>query len=146
MIPDCATVQKGAYILFLHVHQPIATTVGALGKSRFPAGRYLYVGSASRGIEQRVTRHLRLAESKSGNIHWHIDYLLTHPQVKLVRIQKLEGCNECRVSREISSMKGVTIPVQRFGSTDCRAGCTAHLYRMQSWTALKTLLKENLIF
>jgi Uri superfamily endonuclease len=135
--------KMGAYILTLQIRQPIALVIGALGQFRFPAGRYLYVGSAARGIEQRIARHRRLAQSKTGKKHWHIDFLLTHPKVDLVRTHALERFNECDVSSEIASMKGINVPVPRFGSTDCRAGCAAHLYRIRSWANLEKILTTN---
>ncbi len=124
--------KQGAYILFLKLHKTAIITAGALGTCRLAAGFYLYVGSANRGIAPRIARHRRLAESKTGKMHWHIDFLLTHPNVRLVRTKELEGRNECAISRKIASLKGIKVPIPKFGSTDCRAGCAAHLYRMQS--------------
>jgi Uri superfamily endonuclease len=134
---------KGAYLLYLNVRQPLTLNVGMLGLSRFPAGRYVYVGSASRGIEQRIERHRRLAEQKSGKKHWHIDALLTHPKVRFVGYQKLEGRAECVVSKAVASTEGVTAPVLNFGSTDCMAGCSTHLYRIHGKMALQSLPKQN---
>jgi len=126
--------KKGAYLIFLQVQKSITLEVGKLGASTFPAGRYVYVGSASRGIEKRIARHRRLAETKAGKIHWHIDFLLTHPKVRFIRAQQLNESTECMVSHDIASAKEVTVPVPGFGSTDCRAGCRTHLYRMASKT------------
>jgi Uri superfamily endonuclease len=128
---------KGAYLLYLNVRQSLTLNVGMLGPSRFPAGLYVYVGSASRGIEPRLARHRRLAEKKSGKIHWHIDLLLTNAKVRVIGEQMLEGSAECSVSREIAFTKGVTIPVPNFGSTDCRTGCKTHLYRIHARTAFQ---------
>ncbi len=120
----------GAYVLHLRIGKSLRLKTGALGEVSLPAGRYLYVGSARRSISGRVSRHLRLAESKTGKSHWHIDYLLLHPAVELTRIEEKPCATECAVAEEIASRKGVSVPVPRFGSTDCRSGCKAHLFRM----------------
>ena len=133
---------KRAYLLYLNVRQPLTMNVGMLGLSRFPAGLYVYVGSASSGIEQRIARHHRLANQKSGKKHWHIDFLLTHPNVRLVGCQKLEGHAECAVSKTVASIQGVTDPVLHFGATDCSAGCSTHLYRIHGRAALQSLPKQ----
>jgi len=135
--------KQGAYILTLQVQRSIVLTIGALGQCRIPAGRYFYVGSASRGVDQRVARHRRLAESKTGKIHWHIDYLLTHPNVRLIQTQALHWSNECAVSLQIASTGSVSTPVLKFGSTDCKAGCQAHLYRAQGRTPVRIPLQEK---
>jgi len=123
--------RAGAYVLYLDLPRPLTLNVGTLKNSFFPAGSYAYVGSASRGINQRVARHRRLAHLKAGKVRWHIDYLLVHPETRLTREKALAGFSECAVSKLIASRKGVTIPVSKFGSTDCRAGCKAHLYRIK---------------
>jgi Uri superfamily endonuclease len=123
--------KKGAYILYLYVKRPLKLTVGSLGKAYFPAGLYAYVGSACGGVAARVARHRRLAETKSGKIHWHIDRLMVNPAAIWAGATILECNAECEVSNEIASQKGVTTPVPGFGSSDCRSGCTAHLYRLQ---------------
>ena len=119
---------RGAYLLHIDIKQPLKVKVGALGMASLPAGRYVYVGSACRGIEARIARHLRLAKHKAGKIHWHIDYLLVNRHTKWVNAVALEDCVECEISRQIASKKGITVPVPGFGASDCRAGCRAHLY------------------
>jgi Uri superfamily endonuclease len=92
-------------------------------------GLYLYVGSARRGIEVRSARHERLATSKKGKRRWHIDSLLIHPDSVLTRIEAFPGVGECDLSRRIADLCGITVPIRRFGASDCRSGCPAHLYR-----------------
>jgi len=122
--------RQGAYALYLDVKRPLKLTVGSLKRISLPPGRYAYIGSARAGIAARILRHRRLAEEKTGKIHWHIDYLLAHPQIQWVGETAFVGENECDVSQRFASRKGVTVPVPRFGSTDCRRRCTAHLYRL----------------
>ena len=121
----------GAYILHLRIKRSLKLSVGALGEIALPAGRYAYVGSARPSIAGRVSRHLRLAESRTGKSHWHIDYLLLHPAIELTGIEARPGAAECSVAKEIASGKGACAPVPRFGSTDCRSGCGAHLFRIK---------------
>ncbi len=122
--------ESGAYLLYLELGRSICLEAGALGKVRFPAGRYIYVGSARNGIKARVARHARLAKSKSGRPHWHVDYLLLHPQARLKCVKAIPGAQECVWSRRIACRKGSSVPVRGFGSSDCRVGCLAHLYRI----------------
>jgi len=122
--------KEGAYVLHLDVRQSLTLWVGALNCIFLPAGHYVYVGSARRGIDSRIARHKRLAGQKKGTHHWHIDYLLTHPQIQLTGETALSGRSECDVSRQIASRTGVSAPVPDFGSSDCRSGCKAHLYRL----------------
>ncbi len=119
---------RGAYLLFIDIIQPLRLEVGALGMTSLPAGRYVYVGSACGGIEARIARHRRLAERKTGKVHWHIDHLLVNRDIYWVGEQALEGGAECAISGQIAAIKGVTAPVPGFGASDCRSGCEAHFY------------------
>ena len=121
--------ERGAYVLHLQVQRPAQVSAGSFGAVLVPAGHYLYVGSALKGIPVRIARHRRLAEQKTGKLHWHIDYLLTHPDVRLIGEAAYPGRRECEISRVIGSAKGVRAPLPRFGSSDCHSGCRAHLYR-----------------
>jgi Uri superfamily endonuclease len=134
--------RKGAYLLYLEVDRPLTLRVGMLGDSFLPAGRYIYVGSASGGIDQRVSRHRRLAAQKNAKTHWHIDSLLVHPGVRLTGSKALKKSRECEISRKVASRRGTTVPVPDFGSTDCTAGCKAHLYRIDMRT-LRDRAKRN---
>jgi Uri superfamily endonuclease len=124
--------KRGAYVLYFDIELPLTLQVGSLGSSVFPAGRYAYVGSARRGIAARVLRHKRLAVEKAGKIHWHIDYLLINRQTEWAGEEALESGIECRISKRIASMSGVTVPVPGFGSSDCRSRCKSHLYLLPS--------------
>jgi len=132
-------IKKGAYIFYLDVTKPQMLEVGSLGTISLPAGRYIYVGSACRGIASRLARHHRLADRKTGQIHWHIDHLLIQQHVQWAGETVREDGIECEISAKVASLKGVTAPVPGFGSSDCRAGCRAHLYLMP-----KSLQKSSL--
>jgi Uri superfamily endonuclease len=124
--------ETGAYLLYFHVMRSLTLSAGTLEDIYLPAGHYAYVGSARRGIAGRIARHRRLAEKKNGKLHWHVDYLLVHPQIRLTGEKAFAGYNECDISRKIASRKGVMVPVSRFGSSDCRSGCKAHLYLLKT--------------
>ncbi len=123
----------GAYLLHLKLRGPARVRIGALGERLIPPGNYVYVGSARNGIERRVARHERLAQTKAGKTRWHIDRMLVHPQCELRRTQAIPGAEECAVSQKIARQAGVVVPVPGFGASDCRSGCPAHLYRVE-WT------------
>jgi Uri superfamily endonuclease len=120
----------GAYILKIEVPRKLALRIGALGELSIPDGQYVYVGSALKNLDQRIARHRRLGEQKTGKLHWHIDYLLTHPEIRLLAIHAFPDGNECGISLHISRQKGVTAPIPRFGASDCKSGCPAHLYHL----------------
>lgn len=97
--------------------------VGRRGVFFFPAGYYLYVGSARGGLRQRIERHLR--EEKK--LRWHIDYLLPHAQLREVWWTTQEERLECLWSSLLSRLPETHCPVPGFGSSDCR--CFSHLFR-----------------
>jgi len=77
-----SAIDSGCYQLKIKIKQNISLQIGALGVCNFPKGDYVYTGSAMRNLTQRVARHRR----KNKKLHWHIDYLLTHPEVELVDV------------------------------------------------------------
>lgn len=106
------------YRLMIEVDRDLLIRVGALGHQRFPRGRYVYVGSARRGLEARVRRHL----AKLKRMRWHIDYLLSADGVRVIGVDR-SARPECEVCRAT----GGAVPVPGFGASDCRAGCVSHL-------------------
>lgn len=92
--------------------------VGALGKFRFPKGRYVYTGSAKRNLASRLARH-KIREKK---LRWHIDYLLQHQAATITRTLTSDR-EECQWNQSLNG----SIPVPGFGASDCKAGCGAHL-------------------
>jgi Uri superfamily endonuclease len=110
----CAT-----YLLQIEVDRNLKTQVGKLGNLYFRKGYYLYVGSAKRGLEARIKRHLR----KDKKIFWHIDYLL---QKKGVRISQVwvGTQKECWIAKRLAR-EGFEVK-EGFGSSDCH--CLSHLF------------------
>jgi Uri superfamily endonuclease len=73
-------VVKGAYFLVIFLtagENRKKIPIGKLGTFYFPAGFYIYVGSALNGLDARITRHL----SKNKKKRWHIDYFLDRATV-----------------------------------------------------------------
>ena len=56
-----------SYQLFINVTKEINLKVGKLGKFIFPAGSYVYTGSAKKNIDKRIER--RFSKKKSPLAH-----------------------------------------------------------------------------
>jgi len=91
---------KGTYCLIIRVSRPVSLKVGALGVLRFEPGKYVYIGSALNGLEQRIQRHL----SKKKRIFWHVDYLLKNPNVKIeaVYYKSSDRKEECQIAKRVA--------------------------------------------
>lgn len=112
------TARATSYQLWIALRQPLTIAVGRLGEFHFPAGVYVYTGSAKRGLEARIARHCR----KEKPLRWHIDYLLAAPGVELVCVGR-SARTECGLNRST----GGEVIVPGFGASDCRKGCGSHL-------------------
>ena len=111
---------RGAYMLLLHLPEPCQINVGGLGAVDFPAGRYIYVGSAMCGLAARMARHVRLRKQ----YHWHIDYLRARAEraeTLAVRSSKRE---ECALAKAVGAL--FKPGPAGFGSSDC--DCPTHLF------------------
>ena len=107
-----------SYQLGIEVERPVRISVGRLGRFLFPAGRYVYTGSAKRNFEARIARHLR----KEKTLRWHIDWLLAARGVTVATVKRSsEG--ECVLNQKLAG----TVVVPGFGASDCRSGCGSHL-------------------
>ena len=117
----------GSYLIILELKEDRSIDVGSLGKLFFKKGFYVYVGSATGiiSVERRVARHKRLAQQKSGNIHWHIDYLLTDEKTEFLDCITSDK-DECDLSQKIEKIADDFIT--GFGRSDCTSGCASHLY------------------
>lgn len=107
-----------SYQLLIDVPQPLHCVIGRLGEFDFPVGRYVYTGSAKRGLDARIARHVRQRKA----LRWHIDYLLNAPGVDVVEVVRSQR-GECALNRAMSGR----ILAFGFGASDCLAGCGAHL-------------------
>lgn len=107
-----------SYQLIIDVPAPLRLRIGKLGSFDFPVGRYIYTGSAKRGMEARLRRHL----DRDKRLRWHIDYLLAAPAVRIVGIRRSKA-EECALNQRT---RGASI-VLGFGASDCLRGCGSHL-------------------
>ncbi len=121
---EAAVVRPRRYCLLLH--KPVAgrIAVGHLGVIDFPAGYYIYTGSAVRGLKARLERHRKRRKKP----HWHIDYLRRPSQI--VEVAVYAGPSECALNAKVSAIKGARVVAGGFGSSDCR--CETHLYYFRS--------------
>ncbi|MHA1820011.1 MAG: GIY-YIG nuclease family protein [Promethearchaeota archaeon] len=125
--------------------------IGKLGKVKINFGYYLYIGSAmgsgAVSLIGRVLRHVRsntltkikpvidnslrnnrkLYSESVPKKHWHIDYLLCHQNVFLIKIilfPTSEYREECAIANLVKEYSDGF--VEGFGSSDC--DCVSHLY------------------
>jgi Uri superfamily endonuclease len=124
VVPSTAPDEEtgGTYTLLVALPSTAVIEVGALGEHRFPAGWYAYTGSAfGSGGFARVERHRGLAAGERDTRHWHVDYLLGHPDATLREVVRSPGADiECAVARRLPD--GL---VAGFGASDC--DCRSHL-------------------
>jgi len=103
------------YAIFLTLPADETIKIGALGTFHFEKGDYVYIGSAKKNIISRVERHAKLDKTK----RWHLDYFRSY--CKVTAIQSFpEGDGECALAASFAQ-KG-TIPIKKFGASDCRCG------------------------
>lgn len=109
--------------------------IGRLGTFDFPAGWYVYTGSARRHLEARLARHLSRAKA----LHWHIDFLLAAPGARVVGIRRFTEpeCTRARRTRGLVLIPG-------FGASDCTAGCGSHLKYLGREHAARTRRAQKL--
>lgn len=114
----------GTYALILTLPSLHTLTIGKLGTFCFPAGHYLYTGSAlgPGGLAARLARHCRIDKKK----HWHIDYLRSVGRLEQVWSWIGAEPAECQWAAAALRLPGAKIPAPRFGASDCR--CPAHLF------------------
>ncbi len=111
---------SGLYQLTMYLPESNKIKIGKLGMYDFPKGYYRYTGSAAKGLQARVSRHL----SKNKKKHWHIDYLLEYARVVDARLLYNPNISECELN--INDINEDTfVIVKGFGSSDCR--CDSHL-------------------
>lgn len=132
--------EPGSYALHLALRAPVCLEVGRLGIFAFPAGDYVYLGSARGpgGLRARLCHHARAAEHP----HWHLDWLRRHA-VLLGGWAAPGSLNlECVWSQALLRLPGASIPVPGFGAADCRNRCPAHLVAFLSFGDLARVETE----
>lgn len=106
------------YQLLILLPRAVDVEVGRLGRFVFPAGAYVYTGSAVRNMDSRVQRH----QAREKGLRWHLDYLSTLPGVSVREIARHPE-PECEINQRTAG----EVLVPGFGASDCRKGCGSHL-------------------
>ena len=137
--PQLSTTQSpppspGLYALILRMPQDAMIRIGAAGEQHFPAGKYVYIGSARGpgGLHGRIARHMRKTGKRR---HWHIDYLIEETILKAVRWTESDALSECNLAAGLA-IYGRQYP-SRFGASDCR--CAGHLIYLENHEGLLIL-------
>ena len=110
---------SGIYILQITLENSKNISYGRDYNHFFQEGSYFYVGSALNGLDARIRRHL----SQDKKMHWHIDYLLRHSEIKHIYIKKTTKKEECLYAQKLAQ-EFTIIPC--FGASDCN--CISHLF------------------
>ena len=131
----------GTYALILSSTADELLQIGRLGQLPVRAGFYVYVGSAfgPGGVRARLAHHCRPAARP----HWHIDYLrmVTYPITIWYTYDTLR--REHQWAEVLQRTRGASIPLQRFGASDCT--CVSHLYFLRtrpSWNAFRSGIRN----
>lgn len=129
----CLPRVPGTYALVLRYSGRPEYLVGRLGTLAVQPGFYVYVGSAfgPGGLAGRVGRHAR-ADKKC---RWHIDYLTAVAALDEVWYTMDMVHRECQWADTFKGMRGATVPLEGFGSSDCR--CRSHLFFSQKRPSLR---------
>jgi len=154
-----ATAASGAYLLRIEVMEETAVRFGRFRGGeviQVPAGTYLYVGSAMRGLGGRLLRHASRTEPQNPHpirpilveklrvvniighipqqkrLHWHVDYLLERPQAALTQVIVIRSRArlEERVAAWLMGLAETAAPIPGLGASD-HQGYT-HLLRVPS--------------
>jgi len=124
-----ALPERGNYTLIVLLESPSRIMVPNRGWFRLRKGYYAYTGSAvgkgAMSLRQRVFRHLGKKKTK----HWHIDYLLACQKARIVAVIACSSTinKECKIAKDIQGIRGVAVPIDGFGASDCRHNCKSHL-------------------
>lgn len=112
--------QHSLYAIYLEISESKVIQIGKLGTFQFPAGTYIYVGSAKRNIKARINRHIK----KVKPLRWHFDYLRLHGEILAVETfdNSLDECSTCQQIKRKYQAEEI---IGGFGSSDCK--CSAHL-------------------
>jgi Uri superfamily endonuclease len=124
---DCLPSRPGSYLLHLYLKNHKTVQIGRLGKFDFPAGYYIYAGSAfgSGGLAARLKHHLNSCAAP----HWHIDYLRKEAAVREIWFAEQKDRREHHWASVLHGLKGSAVPALGFGASDCN--CYAHLFHFR---------------
>ncbi|UCG23042.1 MAG: GIY-YIG nuclease family protein [Chloroflexota bacterium] len=120
----------GTYALILQLYAGRLLQVGKLGAFNFPAGHYIYIGSAlgPGGLAGRLGRHVAPVKPDS-RLHWHVDYLRRWTTIAEVWFAEHSVQHEHDWAVIAGRLPGSIVPAPRFGASDCR--CPSHLFHFE---------------
>jgi Uri superfamily endonuclease len=129
----------GTYVLVFRLNRAIRLDAGALEPCELTPGTYVYVGSAhgAGGLRARVLRHCRAGKP----MRWHVDYLTARQLPMMVVWEASDLRHECEWVHRLLQVAGACAPIQGFGSSDCRAGCLAHLLKLSALVGEREIRK-----
>ena len=113
---------RGVYAAIFRLRRPRRLHVGRLGALLFPAGLYVYVGSAQRNLPARLRRH----GLRHKPLRWHIDYLSIRAELIGAVVVRGPKTLECKLAAKLAQFAAQSVPA--FGCTDCC--CRSHLFRL----------------
>ncbi len=125
--------KPGVYALVFHLPKTTTITIDRKGsRHAFPPGWYLYIGSAcgAGGLKGRLARHQRyVADGKK--FHWHVDYFREHAMLcEMWYSETNDSTAEHHWAKALSNLVGTTVPVPKFGASDCKTQCPSHFFHL----------------
>ncbi len=130
--------QPGTYALIFSACLKCQPVIGRLGLLDLKPGFYMYVGSAfgPGGLKARIAHHRRIADRP----HWHIDYLSPFLELNELWYTYDPVRREHQWAQIIADTWGVSVPLNKFGSSDCR--CQSHLFFRKARPSINTFRKK----
>ncbi|MCP4216389.1 MAG: DUF123 domain-containing protein [bacterium] len=119
---------RGTYLIVFHNAEPFEKTIGSLGKRHFKEGYYVYVGSAMKGMENRLKRHLR----KTKKTHWHLDYI-SPSNMKAEKVFPIRWPDRLEESLAAKLTAICTETVPGFGASDSSAESHLFYFPQRPW-------------
>ena len=124
---------RGVYILVFHLAKATSIAFDCKGtRHTFPPGWYLYVGSAcSVGrLNGRLAWHQRpISDGK--RMHFNVDYFREHALLcELWYCETDDRRFEHHWAQTVTDQMGATVPVRKFGASDCKANCPSHFFHL----------------
>ncbi|MBU0474389.1 MAG: GIY-YIG nuclease family protein [Bacteroidetes bacterium] len=117
---------SGVYVLELFAEKVFSVSINKFKNTVFPKGYYYYIGSAQKNLKSRIERHFK----REKNIHWHIDHLTTHQNMKTLAsyvIIDAEKHVEAELANNFNNYFNSKIAIEGFGNSDTKETKT-HLF------------------